>query len=68
LPRGHDERVPRTPAGEAVQERQVPAANPKVVALAQPWRRLLAFVIDAAILTLATGALWAGCLLRSRTG
>ena len=48
----------RTPAGAAVEARQVPAATAQVVTLAQPWRRLLAFVLDAAILTLAIGALW----------
>jgi len=56
--------VTSTPPGEAVEAREVPAATPQVAALAQPWRRLLAFVIDAAILTLATGALW-GRLLAS---
>ena len=48
----------RTPAVEAVEAGQVPAATAQVVALAKPWRRLLAFGIDAAILTLGTGALW----------
>jgi uncharacterized RDD family membrane protein YckC len=56
--------VTRAPTGEAVEARQVPAATPQVAALARPWRRLLAFLIDAAILTLATGALW-GRLLAS---
>jgi uncharacterized RDD family membrane protein YckC len=56
--------VTRTSPGEAVEAREVRAATPEVAALAQPWRRLLAFVIDAAILTLATGALW-GRLLAS---
>jgi len=56
--------VTRTPPVEAVEARQVSAATPHVAALAQPWRRLLAFVIDASILTLATGALW-GRLLAS---
>jgi len=50
--------VTRTPPVEAVEAGQVPAPTPQVVALAKPWRRLLAFGIDAAILTLATGALW----------
>jgi uncharacterized RDD family membrane protein YckC len=40
-----------------------PAAAPEP-ALAQWWRRLLAFVIDSLILTLVTGALW-GRLLAS---
>jgi len=61
---GHDWRVTRTPPGEAVEAPQVPAATSQVAALAQPWRRLLAFVVDAAILSLATGALW-GRLLAS---
>jgi uncharacterized RDD family membrane protein YckC len=56
--------VTRTPTGEAVETRQVRAATPQAIALAEPWRRLLAFVIDAAILALATGALW-GRLLAS---
>jgi uncharacterized RDD family membrane protein YckC len=64
LCQGHDERVTRTPSGEAAETRQVQAATPQVAALARPWQRLLAFVIDAAILTLATGALW-GRLLAS---
>ncbi|MGN6680424.1 MAG: hypothetical protein ACTHKL_21900, partial [Streptosporangiaceae bacterium] len=34
------------------------------IALAARWRRLLAFLIDAVILTLVTGALW-GRLLAS---
>jgi uncharacterized RDD family membrane protein YckC len=38
-----------------------PAADPT---LARPWRRLVAFAIDALILTLVTGALW-GRLLAS---
>jgi len=40
------------------------AASGPDLDLAQSWRRLLAFVIDAVILTLATGALW-GRLLAS---
>lgn len=35
-----------------------PASRPADLVLARWWRRLLAFVIDAVILTLATGALW----------
>lgn len=38
---------------------KVPAAPQQAAsAIAAPWRRLLAFGIDAAILTLVTGALW----------
>jgi uncharacterized RDD family membrane protein YckC len=50
------------PAAHAAQDAPPPAAPE--LALAQWWRRLLAFVIDSLILTLVTGALW-GRLLAS---
>lgn len=40
------------------------AGQPLDLVLAEPWRRLVAFVIDAVVLTIATGALW-GRLLDS---
>jgi uncharacterized RDD family membrane protein YckC len=66
---GHHEPVTRPPAvppdTEAAEHTQdaAPTAGSDE-ALAQWWRRLLAFVIDSLILTLVTGALW-GRLLAS---
>lgn len=54
----HDEPVTQTRTRSQPATGRPPGGHPPEPELAQWWRRLLAFVIDGLVLTLATGALW----------